>query len=134
MCKSCDYAFIKKENLTIHLRTHNEEKPHGCLWCEKKYWHESDVKRHMNIKHYKLKIYSCSECNRTFHEKDKLDRHMAHHTKVKAFSCPTCGELFSQKGHIGRHVDSVHKGLKPFTCHICDKPFATTTSGVLAGM
>ena len=37
MCETCDRAFRDKEMLGKHLSCHDEEKPHECLECGKKF-------------------------------------------------------------------------------------------------
>ena len=37
MCETCDRAFRDKEMLGKHMSCHDEEKPHECLECGKKF-------------------------------------------------------------------------------------------------
>ena len=37
VCETCDRAFRDKEMLGKHLSCHDEEKPHECLECGKKF-------------------------------------------------------------------------------------------------
>ncbi|XP_075931733.1 uncharacterized protein LOC142931621 [Anarhichas minor] len=69
------------------------------------------------------KLFSCSECGKSFIRNGILKKHMICHTGVKPFQCLFCGKTFSRKGTLTNHM-IVHTGEKPFICSVCRKTFA----------
>ncbi|XP_075697511.1 uncharacterized protein LOC142663093 [Rhinoderma darwinii] len=70
-CSECGKLFKHNSSLSIHKRTHNDERP-----------------------------YSCSECGKCFTQKSVLVEHERIHTGEKPFSCLECGKCFAQKSAL----------------------------------
>jgi len=114
----------------------------GCLFLYK-----SNLKRHINLVHLKLKPFQCEICLKYFAEKKVLHKHkikfhgeMAENDKVDTErltkksleeakivkkTCDHCGFLFASKANVRRHFEAVHLKLKPWQCEKCTRCFAT---------
>ncbi|XP_077389459.1 uncharacterized protein LOC144026585 [Festucalex cinctus] len=68
------------------------------------------------------KLYTCSECGKTFVNRSVLRNHMVTHTGEKRFACSVCNKRFSLRHHVNRHM-RIHTGEHPYSCSVCAKGF-----------
>ena len=47
------------------------------------------------------------------------------HKPKSVYACDQCGKEFTRSHDLKRHVQSLHSGVKEFTCDKCEKSFAT---------
>ena len=47
------------------------------------------------------------------------------HKPKSVYVCDQCGKEFTRSHDLKRHVQSLHSGVKEFTCDKCEKSFAT---------
>ncbi|CAG5887873.1 unnamed protein product [Menidia menidia] len=66
------------------------------------------------------KLYSCTECGKTFNRKPCLLRHKRIHSGEKPFSCTVCEASFTWKHSYVQHM-RIHTGEQPFSCPVCDR-------------
>ena len=120
MCSVCNKAFKRKDHLTDHLRTHTDETPYGCHFCNKFFstkssasWHmrkvHSSVLSHMRahscVPSRKRKTsseapYECVICNRSF----KRESFLTKHRKDIHNCCPICDNSFSSEFQLSFHM------------------------------
>ncbi|XP_065100527.2 uncharacterized protein [Paramisgurnus dabryanus] len=100
----------------------DEEKPHKCPYCKKRFSDTTKVKYHVRL-HTKEKPYQCSICGKTFRLSCSLKSHERTHSGEQPFPCSHCGKRFSSKYYLTQH-ERVHTGEKPFLCQHCGKSFA----------
>ncbi|CAL8112088.1 unnamed protein product [Orchesella dallaii] len=50
-CPVCEKKCISEDKLYDHLRTHTNEKPYFCQFCEEEYAHGHNLRNHMNKQH-----------------------------------------------------------------------------------
>ncbi|CAL9701111.1 unnamed protein product [Knipowitschia caucasica] len=103
--------------------------PHGplrCPICSKSCRNNSGLMKHMGV-HTEERPFRCSVCMKGFNQKCNLKRHMATHSQEKSFSCPECGLRLKQQHNLLRHISAVHRGVRPYSCPLCDKAFAQKT-------
>ncbi|QLG72267.1 hypothetical protein HG535_0C06220 [Zygotorulaspora mrakii] len=74
------------------------------------------------------KRYFCDYegCNKCFTRPSLLTEHqLSVHQGIKPFKCHICERSFAKKSHLERHLLS-HSAEKPFHCSYCDKSFTTS--------
>ncbi|KAK2763314.1 hypothetical protein FQN54_009950 [Arachnomyces sp. PD_36] len=78
-CNVCGMLFTRLSNCTAHMETHNPERkrPHKCTMapCKKKFSRKTDLIRHVDSVHHKIKRYGCELCGQRFARGDTLRRH-----------------------------------------------------------
>lgn len=74
-----------------------------------------------NLQH-NMRMFSCTQCNKSYSLKGELIRHMITHSGVRPYPCTECEKSFFQMPHLIRH-QTTHSGEKPFVCTFCDKRF-----------
>ncbi|XP_065360567.1 uncharacterized protein LOC135954352 [Calliphora vicina] len=52
-CVFCKKMFVLRYELQIHLRTHTNEKPYKCQFCSFAFAHQTNLKNHQKVKHFK---------------------------------------------------------------------------------
>eukprot|EP01084_Bolivina_argentea_P117307 208347_1 len=104
-CTYCNSSFHSKYQLTVHNRTHTNERPYSCKRCPKKFRQNSHLLTHIRT-HTKEKPYQCKECGKRFTQSSSVTTHMRIHKNIKPFSCPHCLQQFTQKHSRDRHVSS----------------------------
>ena len=127
-CKLCSKTFPYISKLTEHMRFHNKEKLFNCSICEKSFFTQSNVNKHIKEIHQKIKPvakHACSLCSKTFTYNSRLVDHMRTHLKEKSVSCYLCEKKFYSQSNVNKHINEVHRKLKLFACTLCDKSFAT---------
>jgi len=74
---------------------------------------KSNLKKHRESVHLKLRPHRCTRCSRTFYERCKLRGHIATvHEGLRNFPClfPGCSAAFKQNSDRKRHLREVHHG------------------------
>lgn len=88
---------------------------HSCTHpgCEKLFPLKSNLKKHVESVHHKMRPYKCHLCPRTFYERCKLSGHIqtVHHNE-RRFPCSFqgCTSRFKQSSDCKRHIREVHFG------------------------
>ncbi|XP_075197534.1 uncharacterized protein LOC142297144 [Anomaloglossus baeobatrachus] len=147
-CSICGESFMGEINLVRHQIIHIEEKPwpwlrkkpnpmdyprsetgerlFSCSECGKSFSKNAKLADHLRT-HTGEKPFPCSECGKCFRNKSGLIKHQRIHTGEKPFLCPECGKYFSWKSCLEDHLRS-HRGEKPFSCSECGKCFSQQSS------
>ena len=71
--------------------------------CDKTYQSKFNLKRHVEIAHYKIKRFECSVCLGLYSSLQNLKEHINLHSGFKPFTCPLCGEHFRQASQLSLH-------------------------------
>ena len=117
------------------------EKEYVCTeaQCDKKFFYERNLHRHINSEHGENNEYSCGQCKKIFNRKDTLARHQFEvHGNLgdgtyrfpgttsinNNFSCEQCGVKFKRKPYLKRHINEVHQLQdRQYDCEKCGKKF-----------
>ncbi|XP_068112195.1 uncharacterized protein [Hyperolius riggenbachi] len=120
LCSYCGKAFRQKSQLTHHQKRHTGEKQYKCSKCKKEFPTAAALIVHH--KTHKIKVFSCTECDKHLINAVSFERHMRMHTGHKLLSCPECGKCFVNKTYLAKHI-RIHTGEKPYECPICGRKF-----------
>ncbi|KAL1955445.1 hypothetical protein VTO42DRAFT_8538 [Malbranchea cinnamomea] len=78
-CEKCGMTFTRNSNCKSHMKIHdpNRKYPHKCTLenCTKKFSRKTDLVRHIDSVHKRLKPFVCSQCGHRFARQDTLRRH-----------------------------------------------------------
>ena len=106
--------------LCIDCNLKNKER-FKCADCTAMFSSNSQLKRHVDAVHLKIKMFACSQCNLKFSENSNLQTHInGVHLKLKSFKCIQCDTQFSVNDSLQKHINAVHLKLKPFECIQCE--------------
>uniref|UniRef100_A0A1B6DV86 C2H2-type domain-containing protein n=1 Tax=Clastoptera arizonana TaxID=38151 RepID=A0A1B6DV86_9HEMI len=124
VCSICNKSYTRKSCLSNHSLIHTGELAFHCDLCHKKF-----ARKYNLIKHYQShsgdRPFICQLCPKRFKSKQTLDVHHKIHTNrlLSIYKCNVCQENFNTKIRLTRHKIREHSGYRPFTCHLCRKPF-----------
>ena len=93
-----------------------------CDYCDHSSSIKSNLKRHIDVVHLKLKPFKCKTCEECFNRNEYLQRHIdVVHLKLKSSQCENCKKIFVNKTALKVHIQSVHLKLKPYQCDRCKR-------------
>ena len=81
-CKTCGNEFNNKEDLTIHIQLHNEDKPYECYKCGCRMKQLSNMKKHI-ISCSGKSQNQCTICSQEFQNSSLLHQHIIEYHKSK---------------------------------------------------
>ncbi|XP_063836766.1 zinc finger protein 555-like [Ostrinia nubilalis] len=107
-CNICEKSFERPYALSIHMRTHIQQKDIYCEICPYRCFTNVELRHHM-IKHNGKRIHECSVCKKSYAREKTLKEHMRIHTNDRRYVCPVCGQAFIQNCSLKSHIRSHHK-------------------------
>nr|XP_009859292.1 zinc finger protein 420 [Ciona intestinalis]XP_018668474.1 zinc finger protein 420 [Ciona intestinalis] len=129
-CADCQEGFADESQFKSHI-CYEEERPHVCHICSKRFSAPTQLRRHVRSAHNPgnpqttHQLHKCFECSRSFTRPVDLERHIhAVHLKEKPHKCHVCGKHFGLHGNLNKHIRAVHMLEKPHQCVECGKCFA----------
>ncbi|XP_055298480.1 zinc finger protein 62-like isoform X2 [Sitodiplosis mosellana] len=103
-CQICKKIFSSRDSLRYHnYRTHKAKK-YKCELCEIWFHSESEVERHTDAIHLKIRKFKCEQCEMTFKYKNNLTAHRRSHTSEKSYACKNCAEIFNKEMELRKHM------------------------------
>ena len=115
---------MSEEMKTRHMKSAHGPK-YRCSYknCKRKYSNKRDLKTCMKIHTLsQVKLYKCTQCEKSFQFKPELKTHKKSHSDFKEFVCHTWGKELKHKGILNRHA-YVHSLVSNyFNCSVegCD--------------
>eukprot|EP01083_Nonionella_stella_P039887 108497_1 len=108
-CPHCPKVSNSKGDLTVHIRSHTNEKPFKCELCDSSFGRKNHWKEHMNG-HTGKKPFKCKYCDLAFSKSNqKCDHEKNEHIGWK---CAHCNTIFERKHWLRKHRDEKHKNVK----------------------
>ncbi|XP_057328007.1 zinc finger protein 260-like [Microplitis mediator] len=120
LCVICNKTF--KGHLPQHMRTHCQERPHGCATCGQRFAQKSQLTVHQRT-HSGQRPFRCLVCWQAFAHSTALKLHTRRHTGERPFKCTECNVGFTQLPHWKKHMKCIHKRLEPYSCKNCNSFF-----------
>lgn len=106
-CTHCPESFTSEYAKIVHVtKEHNAYK---CSHCNAFFPTPFKMDQHVKRIHFHEKNVKCTQCDKTFFDQRRLKKHMGLHIRKKAFSCDYCDKSFMWKKNLTKHVN-VHLG------------------------
>ena len=113
-CDQCNAVIRgKRSNLTRHIQNkHAKVRAFECDSCGKRFQTRLNLVRHKTLVH-EGRPHMCTHCERTFKTQEKLQKHLdtVHSPGVTPLACPLCGGCYGKRSTLSRHVTSVHRAM-----------------------
>lgn len=120
LCVICNKTF--KGHLPQHMRTHAQDRPHGCATCGQRFAQKSQLTVHQRT-HSGQRPFRCLVCWQAFAHSTALKLHTRRHTGERPFKCAECSAGFTQLPHWKKHMRCVHGRTDPYCCKNCNTFF-----------
>ena len=108
ICGRCGEKFNNESQLCRHVKMKHDDKRFSCVQCNCSYVYKRGLNQHMNTFHRKLYRYRCETCDRTFMVPSRYYDHVASHTGVKRHTCTICEMKLMNKTSLKKHVLHFH--------------------------
>ena len=114
VCDVCSKTFKKSNDLTRHLRIHNNERPFECEICYKKFTLKCTLDRHVETHSDQRNMVTCHICNLKLVSKNGLHLHLKIHSGTKDLPClyKECPMFFRTPGNLNAHMKVHQKEAK----------------------
>lgn len=110
LCSICGKSLVGgRRSLRMHMKIHDNNRPHACLHCDKKFITKNDCSKHMRI-HTGEKPYQCGLCAKCFRHSASYRIHMRNHNGEKPYRCTHCDKGFSASSDCKKHIKSHENG------------------------
>ncbi|KAH8296910.1 hypothetical protein KR044_000627 [Drosophila immigrans] len=108
LCELCGKAFRLRSQLKAHVTAiHTKIRAFKCTMCPKDFIKKVDLTDHIKS-HLNIRDKICSTCGKGFTSCHSLIRHRQIHSEVKKFVCKLCDARFSQFVGLNSHMKRTH--------------------------
>lgn len=83
-------------------------KMYSCTICDRSYNSKPTLKYHILTHSKRQRHFKCSHCEKLFLSKSTLNIHLRIHLEARPYSCPKCTMSFRQKTDLTHHDASIH--------------------------
>ncbi|PWY89817.1 C2H2 finger domain protein Ezf [Aspergillus heteromorphus CBS 117.55] len=79
VCTVCGLRFTRRSNCREHVKRHNPRyrRTYPCAICGQVCGRKTDLKRHVDCIHYRVRNFGCDQCGQLYTRQDTLSRHKA---------------------------------------------------------
>ncbi|XP_071776711.2 uncharacterized protein LOC139928172 [Centroberyx gerrardi] len=120
-CFLCGKYFARRVDMERHMKSHSEDRPYKCAYCEKKFKHPYVLKRHQK-EICKSKDLKKPVAVGKFAETQGSDPQLSLEGLTDGKICPICSRILPCTADITKHLRS-HTEERPFICVTCEKGF-----------
>ncbi|XP_073812848.1 uncharacterized protein [Musca autumnalis] len=112
VCELCGKAFRLKVQLGYHVTAiHTKIRAFKCTMCPKDFLKKRDLTDHIKS-HLNIRDKICETCGKGFSNCHSLIRHRQIHSEVKKFACKLCDAKFHQFVGLNGHMKRTHNIIK----------------------
>ncbi|EDX06026.1 GD10244 [Drosophila simulans] len=112
VCEHCGKAFRLRSQMTLHVTAiHTKIRAFKCTMCPKDFVKKVDLSDHIKG-HLNIRDKICTVCGKGFTSCHALIRHRQIHSEVKKFVCKLCDSRFSQFVGLNTHMKRTHNILR----------------------
>lgn len=110
LCSICGKSLAGgRRSLRMHMKIHDNIRPHNCAYCDKRFITKSDCSKHERL-HTGEMPYECTLCSRRFRHSASFRIHMRNHSGLKPYQCTHCDKKFSASSDCKKHMKSHENG------------------------
>ena len=102
----------------------NDKNTQTCNICQKTFYKFSNLKRHKETVHLKIKKYNCEICEQPFHSQADIRKHCQRIHSKDVIKCDMCPKVVARL-YLKQHMNLVHHGLYGIDCDYCDTSFTS---------
>lgn len=127
--KICSVCGAKTTAMSVHMRTHTNDRPFACSLCDLKFYTNGKLRCHYDSVHVGERKFSCEICGKSFVLKKNLKAHIMSHSTKREHVCAQCSKSFLFKWSLTAH-ERIHTGERPYVCTRpdCGKRFVTVSN------
>uniref|UniRef100_A0A6P4FJK6 Zinc finger protein 432 isoform X2 n=1 Tax=Drosophila rhopaloa TaxID=1041015 RepID=A0A6P4FJK6_DRORH len=108
VCEHCGKAFRLRSQMKLHVTAiHTKIRAFKCSMCPKDFVKKVDLSDHIKG-HLNIRDKICTVCGKGFTSCHALIRHRQIHAEVKKFVCKLCDSRFSQFVGLNTHMKRTH--------------------------
>ncbi|XP_017864622.1 PREDICTED: zinc finger protein 585A [Drosophila arizonae] len=108
LCELCGKAFRLRSQLKLHVTAiHTKIRAFKCTMCPKDFLKKVDLSDHIKS-HLNIRDKICTTCGKGFTSCHSLIRHRQIHSEIKKFVCKLCEARFSQFVGLNSHMKRTH--------------------------
>ncbi|XP_078500936.1 uncharacterized protein LOC144755652 isoform X5 [Lissotriton helveticus] len=115
--------FSGLKKASLFQTTKQIQRLYSCTECKRSFSLRGELIRHFRT-HSGVRPYACTQCNKSFSKKGDFTRHWRTHTGEKPYECTDCHKRFNLKGNLDQHRILIHSGVRPYKCDECEKCFS----------
>ncbi|XP_071549241.1 uncharacterized protein [Panulirus ornatus] len=119
------HKIVLESSIPETFQSAGDKKKASCYICGKTYRGASGLSYHLAAKHNKGPRYPCDKCTRVFPHSRNLSSHKAQAHGSYSMICEHCGETFKLQTQLNSHINSIHRGITSWMCHLCPSKFSS---------